>query len=94
MALNSKKKIVIVGAGISGLTLLHYLHQKFQEDEVDLTLLEQAPQPGGTIESVVSGNHIFENGPNGFLKVSQSAKFTASTLKSACPDKHECNKHV
>ncbi|MBI5150223.1 MAG: protoporphyrinogen oxidase [Candidatus Omnitrophica bacterium] len=62
------KNIHIVGAGISGLATLHYLKKKYAaRPDVAISLLEQSSAPGGTIQSVVRGNCLFETGPNGFL---------------------------
>ncbi len=60
------KRIVIIGGGISGLTLLHYLKQRFA-DTVDITLLEREATVGGTIHTITTNNCLFETGPNGFL---------------------------
>lgn len=62
------KKIVIIGGGISGLALLHYLKQKYhQQDYVEILLLEKNDRLGGTIRSIIKEGCLFETGPNGFL---------------------------
>jgi len=60
------KRIAIIGGGISGLTVLHYLKQRFG-DSVETTLYEREAQVGGTIRSFKSDSCLFEWGPNGFL---------------------------
>jgi len=63
-----KKHIVIIGGGISGLALLHYLKQKYiHQDDVEVLLLEKNDHLGGTIRSIVKNECLFETGPNGFL---------------------------
>jgi len=63
-----KKQIVIIGGGISGLTLLHYLHLKYYErSDINITLLEKNEVLGGTIGTQVRKECYFENGPNAFL---------------------------
>jgi protoporphyrinogen oxidase len=52
----SNKKIVIIGAGISGLTTAYIL---FKEG-YDVVVLEQKENVGGSIETVTSENLIFE----------------------------------
>jgi oxygen-dependent protoporphyrinogen oxidase len=60
------KHIAIIGGGISGLTVLHYLKQRFG-DNVDITLFEREASAGGTIRSFKKDRCLFEWGPNGFL---------------------------
>ncbi len=64
------KQIIIVGGGISGLALLHYLKVKyyFQEDIV-IRLLEKNDYAGGTIRTIAKDGCLFEMGPNGFLNI-------------------------
>lgn len=63
-----KKRIIIAGGGISGLSLLHYLRQEYKDQaDVSIQLLEEKPSPGGTINSVARDGYLFEEGPNGFL---------------------------
>lgn len=63
-----KKTIVIVGGGISGLSLLHYLKMKYYfQDEVVIQLFEKGGRPGGTVASLHDAGCLFETGPNGFL---------------------------
>jgi oxygen-dependent protoporphyrinogen oxidase len=59
------KKVVIVGAGISGLTLAYLLLE--QGTDVDITVLEAEPRPGGKIGSERIGGYLCEQGPGGFL---------------------------
>ena len=60
------KRIAIIGGGISGLTVLHYLKQRLG-DSVDITLYEREATTGGTIRSFKKNSCLFEWGPNGFL---------------------------
>ncbi len=75
------KQIVIVGGGVSGLTALHYLRQKYaQRLDVTIKLLEQQPFAGGTIKTVERNGYQFETGPNGFLDSKQSTLQLAGQL--------------
>ena len=60
------KRIAIIGGGISGLTVLHYLKQRFG-DSVETILYEREASVGGTIRSFKKDSCLFEWGPNGFL---------------------------
>ncbi|MDP2786669.1 MAG: protoporphyrinogen oxidase [Pseudomonadota bacterium] len=53
-------KIVVVGGGISGLTVAHELVAQ----GADVALFEAAPQVGGRIGSEHIGGFLFEHGPN------------------------------
>jgi len=66
------KNIVIIGGGISGLALLHYLKQKYiDREDIQIQLLEKNKRLGGTIESIKKNGCLFETGPNGFLDSKQ-----------------------
>ena len=60
------KRIAIIGGGISGLAVLHYLKQRLG-DSVEITLFEREASTGGTIRSFKKDSCLFEWGPNGFL---------------------------
>jgi len=57
-----KPKIVIVGAGISGLALGWFLKKRFG-DEIALTILESSDRAGGWIRTQRCGDFLFEAGP-------------------------------
>jgi protoporphyrinogen/coproporphyrinogen III oxidase len=58
-------RIVIVGGGISGLTLAYRLEQRLPAAEV--VVLEQQPRLGGKIDTLQRDGFRVEAGPNGFL---------------------------
>src|SRR5258708_18369827 len=58
-------KVVIVGAGISGLALAYRLQQLVPSAEV--TILEQQARPGGAVWTERRQGFQVEIGPNGFL---------------------------
>ena len=60
-----KKKIVILGAGISGLTLAYYLSKR--SDQYDITILEKNTRCGGWADTNTLNGYFFENGPRTFL---------------------------
>ena len=62
--MNSNKKVVIIGAGISGLTSAYLLHK----DGFDVTVLEEKDKVGGSIETVVENGFLFDRGPNSALE--------------------------
>ncbi|MEG1542557.1 MAG: protoporphyrinogen oxidase [Victivallaceae bacterium] len=60
------KKIVILGAGISGLTTAWLLKKKY-ENHVQITILEKSSRAGGMIRTEYIDNFVLESGPNAFL---------------------------
>lgn len=57
--------VVIVGAGLSGLSVAHFLRK--MRPELDLLVLEKSARPGGTIQSFRQQGFLAEWGPHGFL---------------------------
>jgi len=62
--LNNYYDVVIVGGGIGGLGVLHYLKKK----NFKVILLEKSARCGGLVQSATDRNHLLEIGPNAFLK--------------------------
>jgi oxygen-dependent protoporphyrinogen oxidase len=63
-------RIVIVGAGISGLSVAYRLQERMPD--ADITILEQADRPGGTAWTLREAGFTVEVGPNGFLDTKPS----------------------
>ncbi|MHB8579467.1 MAG: protoporphyrinogen oxidase [Ignavibacteriaceae bacterium] len=58
------KKIVILGAGISGLSTAYLLNK----DGYDVTVLEKKSEVGGSMESIWESGYMFDRGPNSGLE--------------------------
>jgi len=58
------KKVVVIGAGISGLTSAYLL----DKEGFDVTVLEQKDAVGGSIESYFDNGFLFDRGPNSALE--------------------------
>ena len=63
------KKIIVIGAGISGLSSAWLLREKAKKTgiEIELNILEKEPRVGGKIWSIQADGYTCEWGPNGFL---------------------------
>ena len=57
-------KIIVIGAGISGLTTAYLLNKL----GYDITVIEKKKEPGGSIETVVEKGFLFDKGPNSALE--------------------------
>ena len=62
--MSSEKKIVVIGAGISGLTSAYLLNK----EDFDVTVLESRERVGGSIESISENGFLFDRGPNSALE--------------------------
>jgi oxygen-dependent protoporphyrinogen oxidase len=63
-------RVLIVGAGISGLALAYRLTQ--HDPTLTVTVLEKNAHPGGTVQTLRSDGFVLEAGPNGFLDTQPS----------------------
>lgn len=69
-------KIVLVGAGISGLTAAYLLHK----EGFDVTIFEKKNETGGSIETVFEKGYLFDRGPNSGLETTPLIEQIVSDL--------------
>jgi oxygen-dependent protoporphyrinogen oxidase len=72
-----RRRVVIVGAGITGLATAHALLERLPDAEV--TLLERAMRPGGNISTEREDGYVIDSGPDSWV----SAKPQATALARA-----------
>lgn len=62
-------RVIVVGAGVSGLSLAVTLQDEARArgERLELVVLERDQQPGGHARTVIDGGFVIEEGPNGFL---------------------------
>ncbi len=65
-----KKHTVVLGCGISGLSVAHFLSKKTD----DFIVLEKSEKTGGNIHSKLIDGYLIENGPNTVLLNNESIK--------------------
>jgi oxygen-dependent protoporphyrinogen oxidase len=64
----SSHSVIIIGGGLSGLSVLHALASQDPSRRIEnIRLLEKEDRPGGTIQTVLEQSCLFEQGPNAFL---------------------------
>lgn len=61
---SGNKKVVVLGAGISGLTSAYLLNK----EGFEVTVLEKNNKVGGSIETVLENGMLFDRGPNSALE--------------------------
>ncbi len=61
----TKKRVAVVGGGISGLAAAHRVHEL--APDVELLLLEAAPRLGGVLETVRTDGYLIERGADNFI---------------------------
>jgi protoporphyrinogen/coproporphyrinogen III oxidase len=71
-----KKVVVIIGAGISGLTTAYLLHKK----NYQVVVLEKNEIVGGSIETISENGYLFDRGPNSALETTPVIGFLIKEL--------------
>lgn len=64
-----RKKVVIAGGGITGLSAAFYMQRQIREQNlpIDIILVEAKNRLGGKIQTVRRNGYIIERGPDSFL---------------------------
>ena len=77
-----RKKIVVVGGGITGLSAAFYMQKEAKENglPVDVILIEAANQLGGKIQTVRKNGFVIERGPDSFLIRKKSMRTLAEEV--------------
>ena len=83
------KEVVILGAGITGLTTANLLNKK----GVDFCILEKLDRVGGVIHTVAENGFLYESGPNSGVIGNVEVLRLFEDLKGAC-ELEEANENV
>ena len=75
--MTSDNKIVVIGAGISGLVAAYLL----QKEGFNVTVLEQKDAVGGSIETIKEKDFLFDRGPNSGLETTPIISQLVEELK-------------
>jgi len=71
--------VIVVGSGISGLSTAFYLRE-LMGDDVEVTVLDQAPEPGGKIRTREVAGLPVDTGPDAFLARAPQLKALIASL--------------
>ena len=74
--MNNNKHIIIIGAGISGLTAAYFL----KKSGWNVTILEADADVGGTMKTAVIDGFMIESGPNSALETTPLFKQMVNEL--------------
>lgn len=66
---NTRREVVVVGAGVAGLSTAFLIRKKAKErnEDLEITVLESKPYAGGSTKTDIIDGYTCEWGPNGFL---------------------------
>jgi len=72
---DNKKKVVVIGGGITGLTTAYYLQETIADQKlpIEVTLIEASHKLGGKIQTIHQDGFVIERGPDSFLERKTSA---------------------
>jgi oxygen-dependent protoporphyrinogen oxidase len=76
-----RRRVVIVGGGVSGLAAAHRLVELQSEDDpVEVVLLEASNRPGGTVRTHRREGFLIEGGPDSFISEKPEALALATRI--------------
>lgn len=82
MRVTKKRKVVVVGGGITGLTTAYYLQQQIQNAQlpIEVILVESSFRLGGKIQTLRKDGFVIERGPESFFDSANVVRQLAEDL--------------
>ena len=82
MEAQNKKRAVVVGGGVTGLTAAYRLQREAAQRDIplDVTLLEATGRVGGVIQTEQRDGFLIEHGPDAFISTKPAAKALSEEL--------------
>ncbi|PID14438.1 protoporphyrinogen oxidase [Sporosarcina sp. P34] len=80
--MSERKKVVIIGGGITGLAAAYYMQKDAREQglPIDIMMIEASTELGGKIQTVRRDGYVIERGPDSFLIRKKSVDQLATEL--------------
>ncbi|ARJ39765.1 protoporphyrinogen oxidase [Sporosarcina ureae] len=80
--MSERKKVVIIGGGITGLAAAYYMQKDAREQglPIDIIMIEASTKLGGKIQTVRRDGYVIERGPDSFLIRKKSVDQLATDL--------------
>lgn len=80
---NNRRKVVVVGGGITGLTAAFTLQQQAAQNNlsIDVVLIESSLRIGGKIDTIRKDGFIIERGPESFFDLNNDVRSLARDLQ-------------
>ncbi|AMA63104.1 protoporphyrinogen oxidase [Kurthia sp. 11kri321] len=80
---NDKRRVAIIGGGISGLTAAYYLQEQAKSAQlpIEIVLIEASHRFGGKIQTIVEDGYQIEKGPDSFTDHKGTVATLAKKLK-------------
>lgn len=78
----NRKKVAIIGGGITGLSAAYYLQKQCRQENlpIDIYLIEASSRLGGKIQTLRKDGFVIERGPDSFLERKKSMAVLAGEL--------------
>lgn len=79
---NSRRKVVVIGGGITGLTAAYTLQKQeaLHNLQLDVVLIESSLRVGGKIDTIRKDGFVIERGPESFFDLNKEVRRLASEL--------------
>ena len=81
----TKRQVVIIGGGMTGLSTAYYLQKQAREQQLplEIKLVEASPRLGGKMQTYVKDGYVIERGPDSIIERKQSAARLAKEVGMA-----------
>ena len=87
--MSATKRVLVVGGGISGLSLAYFLSQACRSTQI--VLAEASPSVGGWMQTQSVGGYLFERGPRSILVRPPKTRILKNRTRTRHCARHGCS---